>query len=382
MALELGCTGQQSCQNSAFSLVTTCTRFHRTREGRHGQKARHQARRTQAPGEHVSQPAGFHQAGRGCRCRRSSSRRLRQQRLSAQGTSPDGIKWDYEADVVVIGAGCFRVALRDPGAGCRPERARHRSELRRRRQDAAQRRPGLSRRRRPVPAAGHRRAGRQGGVHQDPAAPQAAGHDRGHRFPVQGHHRLVRARRRRATRPIATTIGSCIAPGPTTAPATRQFLMDNYVRFTRIQGTHPTGGISRARRATTFLMLGDKTDIKAGTVTRQDAGIAGQELEPLRAALHGQRSQVGRARRGLERRRSHARPGVQRARERRPVHAQPENDRDRPRAAVLGTGPGRQGELYTRGSTRAPRRAWKAIRRTATSTSAAPPSTSGRRGRS
>ena len=55
---------------------------------------------------------------------------------------------------------------------------------------------------------------------------------------------------------------------------TRQFLMDNYVRFTRIVGTHPTGGVSRARRSTTFLMLGDKTDIKAGTVTRQDAGIA------------------------------------------------------------------------------------------------------------
>ena len=24
---------------------------------------------------------------------------------SAQGTSPDGIKWDYEADVVIIGSG-------------------------------------------------------------------------------------------------------------------------------------------------------------------------------------------------------------------------------------------------------------------------------------
>jgi hypothetical protein len=59
-------------------------------------------------------------------------------------------------------------------------------------------------------------------------------------------------------------------------PATRQFLMDNYVRFTRIQGTHGTGGSSRARRATTFLMLGDKTDIKAGTITRQDAGIQGK----------------------------------------------------------------------------------------------------------
>jgi hypothetical protein len=55
---------------------------------------------------------------------------------------------------------------------------------------------------------------------------------------------------------------------------TRQFLMDNYVRFSRITGTHSTGGVSRARRAITFLMLGDKTDIKAGTVTRQDAGVA------------------------------------------------------------------------------------------------------------
>ncbi len=54
---------------------------------------------------------------------------------------------------------------------------------------------------------------------------------------------------------------------------TRQFLLDNYVRFGRISGTHPNGGIGRARRAVAFLMLGDKTDIKAGTVTRQDAGI-------------------------------------------------------------------------------------------------------------
>ena len=53
----------------------------------------------------------------------------------------------------------------------------------------------------------------------------------------------------------------------------RQFLIDNYVRFGRISGTHPGGGISRARRAVAFLMLGSKTDIKAGTVTRQDAGI-------------------------------------------------------------------------------------------------------------
>src|SRR5262245_27263734 len=41
---------------------------------------------------------------------------------------------------------------------------------------------------------------------------------------------------------------------------TRQFLMDNYVRFTRIVGTHPTGGVSRARRSATFTMTGTTPD--------------------------------------------------------------------------------------------------------------------------
>jgi hypothetical protein len=58
--------------------------------------------------------------------------------------------------------------------------------------------------------------------------------------------------------------------------ATREFLMANYVRFTRIQGTHGNGGMSRARRATTFLMEGPTTDIKKGTITKQDAGVAGK----------------------------------------------------------------------------------------------------------
>ena len=60
-------------------------------------------------------------------------------------------------------------------------------------------------------------------------------------------------------------------------PATRQFLMDNYVRFTRVNGTHGGGGLSRARGARCFLMLGDRTDIKAGTITAEDAGVADPE---------------------------------------------------------------------------------------------------------
>jgi hypothetical protein len=57
--------------------------------------------------------------------------------------------------------------------------------------------------------------------------------------------------------------------------ATREFLMANYVRMGRISGTHGNGAMSRARRAVCFLMEGGKTDIKAGTVSKEDAGTAG-----------------------------------------------------------------------------------------------------------
>jgi hypothetical protein len=60
-------------------------------------------------------------------------------------------------------------------------------------------------------------------------------------------------------------------------PATRQFLIDNYVRFARVNGTHAGGGMSRARGCVAFLMLGEKTDIKAGTITAEDAGVADPE---------------------------------------------------------------------------------------------------------
>jgi hypothetical protein len=61
------------------------------------------------------------------------------------------------------------------------------------------------------------------------------------------------------------------------APATRQFLMDNHVRFARIDGTHGGGGLSRARGAICFLVLGARTDMKAGTITAEDAGRAHPE---------------------------------------------------------------------------------------------------------
>jgi hypothetical protein len=54
--------------------------------------------------------------------------------------------------------------------------------------------------------------------------------------------------------------------------AVREFLLANYVRMGRISGTHGNGGMSRARRAVCFLMEGARTDIKAGTVSSEDAG--------------------------------------------------------------------------------------------------------------
>ncbi len=59
-------------------------------------------------------------------------------------------------------------------------------------------------------------------------------------------------------------------------PPTRQFLMDNYVRFGRMQGTHGGGGLSRSRGSYAFMMLGDRTDVVAGTVTPEDAGVVGE----------------------------------------------------------------------------------------------------------
>lgn len=62
------------------------------------------------------------------------------------------------------------------------------------------------------------------------------------------------------------------------APLTRQFMLDNYVRFARIDGTHQGGGMSRARAARAMMKLADKTDIKAGTLSPEDRGDPDKEI--------------------------------------------------------------------------------------------------------
>ncbi|GLQ56116.1 FAD-dependent oxidoreductase [Devosia nitrariae] len=58
-------------------------------------------------------------------------------------------------------------------------------------------------------------------------------------------------------------------------PAVRTFLLDNHVRMARISGTHGNAGMSRARRAYTFFVEGETTDVTKGTITIEDAGIPG-----------------------------------------------------------------------------------------------------------
>jgi hypothetical protein len=81
------------------------------------------------------------------------------------------------------------------------------------------------------------------------------------------------------------------------APKTRRFMMDNYVRFARIDGTHQGGGMSRARAARAMMRLADKTDIKAGTISPQDRGDLAAErhspFNPMRAIPGGSGAAVG-----------------------------------------------------------------------------------------
>jgi hypothetical protein len=74
--------------------------------------------------------------------------------------------------------------------------------------------------------------------------------------------------------------------------ATREFLMANYVRMGRISGTHGNGGMSRARRAITFLMEGETTDIRKGTVSRQDAGVPEKSSSQFAPSVMGDGAKV------------------------------------------------------------------------------------------
>ncbi len=63
------------------------------------------------------------------------------------------------------------------------------------------------------------------------------------------------------------------------AAATRRFLSDNYVRWSRVTTTHTGGGMTKARAAYSIFKLGPKTDMEAGTITIEDAGDLTKERQ-------------------------------------------------------------------------------------------------------
>ena len=138
---------------------------------------------------------------------------------SAQATGADGIKWDYEADVVVIGSGASGMpcAIRARDAGLRVlvvdqnfdvggKMLHSGGQISLGGGDPCQLRDIAGR-------------SRQGRVHQGRPAAQAAGHDR--RIPIScsGTSPTGRSSMSAATPRTATTNARCIVPGPTTATA-------------------------------------------------------------------------------------------------------------------------------------------------------------------
>jgi FAD binding domain/HI0933-like protein len=194
---------------------------------------------------------------------------------SAQGASADGITWDYEVDVLVIGAGCsglpcairardagFNVLVIDQNYDVGGKMLHSGGQVALGGGDPCQLRD----------IAGQ--GDKEGFLKVPPLhKPEDMTEDTDYLFRDITDWSVLDPG---ANAPYRYNDRELHRAWADNCPATRQFLMDNYVRFTRIQGTHQTSGLTRARRATSFLLLGDKTDIKAGTVTRQDAGIRGK----------------------------------------------------------------------------------------------------------
>jgi hypothetical protein len=191
----------------------------------------------------------------------------------AAGASPG---WDYEFDVVVVGAGCAgltaAIRARDLGATVLVVEQSHDVGGRMLQSgsfvslgagDPVQRRDRM------------RARDAEGRIQVDPIEPPEALDDSVDLlFADLVDWSIVD---RRGHSPYRFNERAVVRAWAENCPATRQFLMDNYVRFARINGTHSGGGMSRARGCVCFLMRGDRTDMRAGTITAEDAGHADPE---------------------------------------------------------------------------------------------------------
>ena len=196
--------------------------------------------------------------------------------VSTSSTGPDDIAWDYEVDVVIAGAGCVgltaAIRARDLGASVLVVdqnfdpggRMLHSGAfLSLGGGDPVQRRDMKG------------DSDHEGFITVDPAeAPEELDDNVELLFTDLTDWSVLDTK---AQSPYRYNERELARSWAENCPATRQFLIDNYVRFTRVSGTHGGGGLSRARGARCFLMLGDRTDIKAGTITAEDAGVADPE---------------------------------------------------------------------------------------------------------
>ena len=209
----------------------------------------------------------------------------------AQGTAVDGIKWDYEADLVVIGSGASGLpcAIRARDAGLRVLIVDQNFDVGGKMlHSGAQISLGGGD---PVQLRDIAGEGDKEGFIKIPPLhkPDELREDADFLFRDMTDWSVLDVA---AQAPYRYNDRDLHRAWADNCYGTRQFLIDNYVRFTRIHGTHPAGGISRPRRATAFLMLGDKTDIKKGTVTKQDAGIEGKSSSHFAPRIMGDGSKL------------------------------------------------------------------------------------------
>jgi hypothetical protein len=186
------------------------------------------------------------------------------------------IRWDYEFDVVIVGAGCAgltaAIRARDLGASVLVVEASHDVGGRMLNSGSFVSLGGGD----PVQLRDYRRErDAEGRIQVDPIEdPEELDDSIDLLFKDLTDWSIVD---RRGHSPYRFNEREVARAWAENCPATRQFLMDNHVRFARINGTHSGGGLSRARGAVCFLVLGEKTDMKAGTITAEDAGVADPE---------------------------------------------------------------------------------------------------------
>src|SRR5262249_50693005 len=198
-------------------------------------------------------------------------------------TSPATIQWDYEADIVVLGSGATglpaAIRARDLGAsGIVVEQnfdiggsmIHSNGNVSLGGGDAIQKRD----------LAGQ--GDPQGLISIPPVEPkEAMTDDPDLLFRDQTDWSVVntggRAPYRYNNREVMRAWADNVAP-------VRQFMLDNYVKFSRINGTHNSGGLSRARRARAMLKVAAVTDVRAGTVTAEDAGRNADATLTMRAS--------------------------------------------------------------------------------------------------